>query len=1004
MNFLQSVAHYFMEGAPGRPSTEELCIVVPNKRARIFLRQYFHEYATGTVIMPRLLTVETFLNILSQSSAAQDSERLFILFDAYRNVMRRRGGTSGIREFDKFIFWGDMILSDFDEIDKALADAPALFKNLRDIKDIQADYLSPDQKAIVRQIWGDSRLTATSAVDDFWMHLPPADEAEPEERMSARFLYLWEILGDLYTEYRHLLEADGKASPGMVYRRAAERLKHTHVPDIIGDTRYAFVGFNDITVAETLIFDKLKDAGSALFFWDTAPLALPTNAALSKPLARLQRLAKHFAAPADYEEPLPERTPKVSVVAAPSNVAQAKHTATVLDGWTKNKALNPVNALNTAIIIPDQGLLLPLLLSVPESIGSLNISMGLPFRTTTFASLLHAIVSMQLRSRRLQGIMHYFYEDIASVLSHPHIRAIASAQADKITRQIQEEKLYNVSATMLHDIAPELDYVFAPVHDLTDAEEVAAYMRNLLGTLADEISRAGNADETKVPTFEVKTIGWFVKQIDELTALVQAHGVAMSDSTFLQLVERFFTSRSISAKGTPLKGLQLLGVLETRALDFDNVIVLSMNEGVFPRKQYAHTMIPANLRKGYGLPDFDSLEWTYAYCFYRLIARASNVVLYYDARTDGKGNGERSRYISQLEYLMPDIDLRTFELRTEATASPIRTFEIKKTPKVMDELRQFMPGGKLKLSASALKTYLKCPFSFYLQFVRRMRGSDELVNYLTAADYGNIVHAAIQQLFQDRGEGSLITSGTFDAWLSAESDDEIPAAIAEAVLKAMTEHRFSTIKSKADLNAEGLIAFDAICAIVKADLEAERAKYAAPFTFIANEWKVNTLTEGSAWQIDDLKLNFFMSIDRVDRLDVGHLRFIDFKTGNEETSEKSVDDLFATDGSGAGMFQVLTYCEAYLALHDASADITPFIHPMRSLCKGEPIVDLSIGGHAIQSYKSDIREQFAPRLHELLHRIFDDNGIGFNQCSDKDLKNCEYCQFASLCGRTKPTF
>lgn len=970
----------------------ELTFVVPNKRAAMFLKSHVRRNLTGPTMLPRFMTMRTFVDIHAEAPEIGDPQRLFALYDAYRTVLAKKGRHESVREFDSFIFWGDMMISDFDDIDKSLASAKDVFKNLRDVKELQADYLNDDQKNVVTRIWGESRLTAR--IDEFWLHLADATD---EESLSSKFLYLWEILSDIYSEYKKKLEKIGVMSSGAQYRSAVEQLRAEKVA--VKGT-YAFVGFNDPSIAETVIFDCLRKSGNAIFFWDTAPLTLCENAGnMPTPLLRLRELINHFPNPDGFACHGAEKH-SVDVIAAPSNVAQAKSVGVILRDWENNKYFNPDNPINTAIVIPDPGLLLPTLLSLPESIKSVNISLGLPYRTTTFAALLHAIISMHLRARRIHGICNFFYEDVVAVLRHPHIRTVASDSADAITEMIEKEKLFNIAAIDIVEKAPLLEAVFAPIRDINDAADVSAYLDKLLQWLGEALAAEKENNPSVTPGFELNAIEYFRKELEKLTALVTQYNVGMSERTFMQLFERVFSSRALELSGKPLQGLQILGVLETRALDFDNVIILSMNEGVFPKKQYAKTMIPNNLRHGYSLPDFENLERTYAYCFYRLLARAKRVTIFHDARSDGKGNGERSRYIEQIRHLMPILKVDEHTLSVSATKSPRHEFVIEKDSVILSELDRLRPGGNMKLSAAALKTYLDCPLSFYLKYVRNMRSNDEMVNYLTASDYGNIVHRSIQSLFTPF-RNQIISAAVFDEWL--REDNDIVERTVRAELLA-DRFRNSGSNTQREPDAEETIALRSISTIVRADLAAEKEKYCsdgATFVFIENEENVNTLKIGRPWKIDDsLSVNFSMSIDRVDSLSPQLLRFIDYKTGEEKTSVSTFEGLFSRNSaSHRGMLQILIYCEAYLDIVDADCDITAYIHPMKVLTTGNPIPTLRIGGKWITSYKKDVRESFRPLLAELFHEIFNPE-IPFVQREDED--GCAYCDFKSLCGRVKP--
>lgn len=992
-NFLRSIAEYFTAGVSSRPPASTLTFILPNKRSALFLKKHLRERSRGVTLMPRIMTIGTFLGIYSEYPAAQPRELLFVLYDAYRNVLSRKGRADEVRQFDGFVFWGDMMLNDFDDIDKSLVDANDIFRNLKNIKEIQADYLDEDQKEIIRRIWGESRLTAH--IEEFWLHLGNCEE----KSLSRKFVYLWEILAEIYHEYKAALKRNHRASEGTLFRLAVENVKNYDLYDFTGDTRYVFVGFNDLTAAETIIFERFKRAGVAYYFWDTAPLTLFAGAkgtSMPRPLQRLADLVRHFPMPDDYTVPMPDALPEISLTAVASNVAQTKCIGMQLKKWIDNGYIDPANALNTAIVLPDQGLLLPALLAIPSDIEALNISMSLAYRTTTFASLLHSIISMQLRARKIRGEYCFYYEDLNAVLSHPHIQAIAAEAANKVTKFVNLNKLYNAGANEICNEAEELKAVFTPVHKAASVREVAEYLGNLLdwlgAALRENIEKSG---QELGKSFELEALKYFREELDKLTELIERHNVEMADHTFLYLFERIFATRGLTLTGTPLKGMQVLGILETRAIDFENVIILSMNEGVFPRKQYAKTMIPNNLRTGFGLPDFDSPEWTFAYSFYRLISRAKHVALFYDSRTDGVGQGEKSRYISQLQYLVPQLNISEHTLSTGSEAGERHQFSISKNPRIMDSLARYRKGGKKKLSASALKKYLECPFRFYLEYVRDMHNDDEIVESLTAAEIGTIVHNSIQSLYEDH-KLKKINAALIDSWL-----DEGNSAIHDAVVEQIRQVHSKSLKTTDfdSFTTELKIAATNIEILVRSNLEAERNSYCeTDFIFIENEYKVNTIEENISWKLSDtLDLNFYMSIDRVDEIAPNVRRFIDFKTGVEETSISDLNNIFTSyKNEKGGIFQLLLYCEAYMSLRNSNVDIQPVLHPLRKLVSSPKINFISVGKTKGLKY-SQIRDTFRPLLIDMLERIFDDT-TPFVQCEDTSA--CKYCPFLPLCGRS----
>ncbi len=991
--FLADIARYYTSARESGPTLASVCFVLPNKRSAMFLKQHVRSCLQDVAVMPRFMTMRTFVSMHARYPEAPHDELMFILYDAYRAALHARGRKESAREFDSFIFWGDIILSDFDDIDRSMANAADLFKNLRNVKEIQANYLDDDQKEVVRRIWGDSALARPA--EEFWLHLADIED-ENSETLAGKFVYLWEILGDVYTFFHKALEAKKMSAPGAQYRQAVEYFRKMSVLDVNPDEHFVFVGFNDLSTAETLIFKRLKDLGAASFFWDTAPLELigadTPSSAIARPLKHIRDLCREFPMPEDFALTPSSATPQIEVLAMPSNVGQAKALGSTLQHWTEENWLEPDSPLSGAVVMPDPSLLMPVLFSIPESISSINISLGLPYRSTNFASLLRSIVSMQLRARVIRGIPHFYFEDVMGILLHPHIQLIVPEAAQKLSEYISSEKIYNLSSSTISAIAPELTLVFTSVKGLSEAADVAKYLIDMLDWLKEKIE---NTDDHRGRRFESLAIKYFKEETVAAAALIEKYGVSMSERTFLHLFERLFSSRALTVNGTPLRGLQVLGVLETRALDFDNIAILSMNEGIFPRKQYSKTMIPGVLRRAFGLPDFDSLEATYAYCFYRLLARARRISLYYDSRSEALGGGEISRYVSQMRYLMPGLDVNMRSLSPGAVPEEASTICVPKTDKVLARLEQLKAGGPYRFSATALKSYRRCPLQFYLQYVGRMRGSDELADFISAADYGDIVHKSIQELFAAR-KGGYIDSAFIESLLQ-EGNSVIERTIRSTVA-AQCYPQYVSADVYAPLPAEGELCCEIVDSIVRSDLRAEIEAYCTPgFTFIENEKKYDS----PPWVIDNnLAINFYMSIDRVDSISADTLRFIDFKTGNEATSAK-LDELFDGDSTDTdGIFQLLVYCEAYAAMIDPRPDIVPMIHPMKELSKEAHLSPIEIDGVTIDSYKR-ISEAFLSRLKSMIKEIFNPE-VPFRQCDEPS--RCAFCPFLSLCGRIVPKY
>lgn len=1010
-SFLRSVADFYV----GTEELQNLVFVVPNKRSLTFLKREFCEagrgLGRGAVRLPRFISIQDFIATLAARDVADARELIFILYEAYRKVIPG----AQRRDFDSFVFWGNIILSDFDDVDRAMANADALFTNLKRVNEIGAFYLTDRQIKAIRAVWGENSLEVDEVERErFWNHVDyPKDGKQREQH--EEFMRFWEILARLYHSYHACLEARGVTSPGMQFRQAADAVENMGADDI-GDKHFVFVGFNDISYAETAIFTRLRDLGCADFFWDTAPLKMfgqTDERLMGQPLARLNNLARKFPMPEGYTLPLPDSLPEISVTAVPSNMGQAKALYKYLKDNGDKFGINDRDRVTTAIVLPDPSMLLPTVMSIPPEIQDINITMGMSYRSTTFAAMLHSIVRMQMNARyQPDGSVTYYYEDVINMLSQPHVQAIAPVKARQLSDLIVARRMIRPGAGVLSEEAPAIAILFQGPGRDANIGDATAYLIDLLDWLKERLEIRNDTGDYTVQSFETEAIAYFRNEIVEMSKLfakydIELHG-RQASSTAYRLFERLFSHRGLNVKGLPVRGLQILGALETRSLDFDNVIVLSMNESVFPRASYTRTMIPAALRHGSHLPDFQSLEWTYAYCFYRVVSRAKHVSLYYDSRSDGQGNGERSRYITQLANLVPGIQITEKQAVFRSESKSNESFHLDKTPEVMAQVNRLLPDASNpgrtypRLSASAIKTYKACPLNFYLQYVCGVRSDNELTSYVGYDQQGTVVHNVIQSLFDSvlaaRGENGevKIYESDYGIWLKSD--------LHRLVFDTLYRERYCYGKDKkskpvpADYlpDMEEQILIRQLEATVRADLEAEKNFYFASddyFIYIGSEVE----NRNPYWKIIDggPEVRFTMSIDRVDRLPDGRFRFIDFKTGHDETKlPQSAATLFSPDDSKySGVLQLLIYCQAYISSENSGARIVPVIHNMRKISMGEPLNFINPkGDHTFNSLDTE----YFDGIRDMILGIFNPD-IPFIQTEKED--NCNYCAFKSICGR-----
>ena len=972
--FLQQVADYYLQSGADLAS---LTMVFPNKRSAMFMRKYLKEGMRQVSFMPKLVSVTYFIQQFDSARLAENTELLFVLYRAYCRVLRRHGRQEQVRDFDSFVFWGSVLLEDFNDVDADMVDASQLFKNLRGVQEISANYLTEGQLEVARELWGGRDLRYD--VERFWNHMP---DAAGEEATSAKFLNFWEIMGELHAEFISDLSArpDPVAYSGLQSRRAAEVISAMGADDFAG-RRYAFVGFNVQPASRVRIFKHLRRLGVADFFWDTASpyLRSGTSSYGGGASAFVGPLSRSLPSPPDFSLMPVTREPDVEIVSVPSNVGQVKTAANILRQWVRDGRVNTADLVNTAVVLADEQLLQPLLHTLDPILSPVNITMGISLSATPFASLLSSVISMQLRARRIHGEIHFFYQDVCEVLSHPHIAMIAPEESRRAMDDIMRGRQYNVPVPWLREHCGILRPLFSPVSDVRASGDVTSYTLGVVDLLQEGLDDGASAD-----AYEFRILQAYRAEIQKISSLAETYGVEMQESTFFAMLERALGRIVVNFSGKPLVGLQIMGISDTRVLDFDNVIMLSMNERVFPKRNFDTSLIPPALRAGYGMPTRQRRESADAYQFYRLIGRARNVALLFDSRAVGLSSGEMSRFLLQLKHLYR---VREKSVTFAALSDTPESITVHKTADVVADLRRFRPGGDLRLSASALKTYLSCPLKFYLQYVRQMRGEVEVTDYVDDASYGSVVHSVLDRIY-DPYRGQLITEVTLNTMLAAD----IESLAARELNAFFYKGRYDANLSR--MPGEGKVLAKVIARYAREILKAE--KRLVPYTYVDSE-----MCNGQVrpWTVGGHTFNFTMSVDRVDRLDAGTLRFTDYKTGSDNIIARDVPSLFA-DHKNGGIFQVLTYCLAYRDMYGYDGDIVPMIYKIVTVAR-DGLQGIAFGTERnnapLRSF-CDVLPEFEPLLSDVIHGIFEENDDRpFTQCDDES--GCAFCKFARMCRR-----
>lgn len=961
--FLYQVATLFYQqyGA----EIHRLAFVFPNRRAGLFFQKYLSEISERPLFSPSILTINDLFMQLSGKHPADKIQMLFRLYELYK----QRSGSS--ESFDEFIYWGEMLLNDFDDIDKYMVDARMLFRNVSDLKSLDDDfnYLSPEQ---------------VQAIRSFWSSFYPKGDSPNQQH----FLELWEILYDLYAGLRTSLAKDGCGYDGMIFREVVEQLEKEPMSDFSFD-QVVFVGLNALSVSEERLLLALQKKGVADFYWDyVGPWVTDPDNKASFFLERNLRLF-----PSRMQLPATEPVQaEIRVMGVPSAIGQAKQVYPILQALADEQQLTDESALRTAIVLPDEHLLVPVLNAIPEAIQHINVTMGYPLAGTPVAALMEYILTLQKNIRYIDRVPVFYFRDVLPILNHQYVMAAAPEEVSQLVKDMTAGNRIYVHAADLnrHEL---LSILFTPVQN---TEELSDYLIHVLEALnaclrnkrpnPDDEEMISNSTQTTAD-IEQEFIFHYFATVNRMKEVMREIKIEMRLDTYFRLLKRMTDLITIPFEGEPLSGLQVMGVLETRALDFDRLIILSMNEGIFPLKKAANSFIPYNLRRGFGLPTYEHQDSVWAYHFYRLIRRAKQVTLLYDTRTTGLQTGEVSRFVHQLRYhyQYPLID----ELVVyDVASSAVPPISVQKTAEVEKLLSDFLSGGPRALSASAINTYLDCPLKFYFSVLEQIQEEDEITETVERDVFGSILHKVMEDLYAPF-KGKLVTA---DLLKLLRKDQPL---LTGTIARAFAELFFKSPVVR-PLEGENFLTGEMIRKYAEKILEQD-ARF-TPFHYIESEKKVRATITLSDKRVVQLK-GFIDRVDSLDRV----LRIVDYKTGSGKLEFESVEGLFDKEAKDRpkAVMQVFLYAWMYQQLSEYTGmPIQPAIYYLRTLFQRSfnPVVEQKKGRGKADKVNSfqDFVADFEGKLRQCLDEIFNLD-IPFTQTETG--KACTYCSFRGLCGK-----
>ena len=947
---------YVAEDIIGKYGTDlsRIAVVFPNKRAALFLNEHLARIAGQPVWSPAYITIS---DLFRQHTDLKPADPIKLICDIHKSFTK----CTGIDEtLDHFYGWGQLLLADFDDIDKNMADADSIFCNLKDIHELDdISYLDDEQKEMLKRFFANF-----------------SDDIESE--LKKRFLSLWSHFGDIYHDYNRRLTEQGIGYEGAIYRKVAnEETLHLKYD------KYLFVGFNLIQKVERVLFSRLMKEGKAKFYWDFDEYYMPT--ARAQQSASVPNNTASFAAYlTDFPNELDNtdrdiyanmRRPKrIRFISSPTENAQARFASNWLLENDRYKA-----GRKTAVVMCDESILLPIMHSLPPEADKVNITSGFPLAMTPVASLVMLLFDLYTLGLRKKGTAfnpHY----LKKLMAHPYARHIKGVH------------LKGVHSKGVH---------LSQVH-----QEGSAALLQHIATLVKQVGIATKQEGdalTQESVFRMFTI------LNRLAALADSGDLLVDNTTLRRLVSQLVGAASIPFHGEPVVGVQIMGVLETRNIDFDNVLLLSCNEGNMPKGVNDSSFIPYSIRKAHGLTTIDNKVAIYSYYFHRLLQRAGDITIAYNNSTDNGHTGEMSRFMLQL-LVESGQKIDHYSLTAKNQPSPLMPKAIEKDEAAIDKLEEMS-----KLSPSAINTYIRCKLAFYYQYIAHIKEPDSDPETIDNRMFGNIFHRAAYLIYKDITDHSPVIEKThIQAYLSNRK------LLASVVDRAFEEEECKTNNGLQIINREVIIEY--VTKLLKIDQQL------CPFSILAMEEEAKVYTQlsftipsGGALKGGALKGGALVSsapdkhynltiggiIDRLDAVtdkQTGkrRIRVVDYKTGNKPSSAiKSIEEVFDPKNIASKhsnyFLQAILYSlivsrsKEWNAANDA---VSPALLFIKQAATNDYDPTLCIDKHPI----SDVtvyEEEFLTKLKETVADMYSPDAA-FTPTDDR--KKCELCPYRMLCG------
>ncbi len=919
-----------------------LCVVFPTRRAGLFFKKLLAEKIDRPHWSPEIFSIQDFIRSFSTHIIPDQLALIFELFEVYKKYFPDE-------PFEKFYPWGEMLLKDFDEADRSLADTGQLFAYIRDERQIDESFeLAEDDLERIRTFW-----------KTFFNKEPG--------KLKNEFLENWKHLGNIYHDFNFQLSKKNWAYEGFAYRHVAENLKEKKIS--VNYDKIIFAGFYALSKAEEKIIRHLLDEGKGEIFWDADAYYFEDIKQEAGTFLRNNVLLKPDFKWKGNDFELAEKS--IEIIGVPLQVGQAKVTGNMLNELT---GAGNISTEKIAVVLPDENLLFPVLYSLPESIEAFNVTMGYPLSATPLFILLESLILLQKNIRKKSnGEISFYYKHVIHVLNHSSVQQVEGDYIRAWMKQFQKElRWIQIPKEKLSDEnSPELfKNIF---RELDKPEDVFDYFKIVLQQILESLKEK----EFKFHEIESEYVYHFYVQLKRLEDVVKQYSQKLSLDTFWNLYKEIIYSSRIPFSGEPLKGLQVMGFLETRLLDFENLFILSVNEDTLPASSNHPSFIPYNIRKSFGLPTYEDQQAVSSYHFYRLLQRAKNIYLLYNTEAKSITGGEKSRYLLQLVHELnkkfPErIKINSTIAVTDFVGRETKEISIEKTVELMTHLEKYFYKGDsyneytVKFSASALISYITCPLKFYFQYIAKIREQMEAEENMEAATFGKILHRTMQLLY---GETNNLTESVF-----SQLERKIPAAIDLAIKEEFSGNGL--------LEGKNILLRHVMIELIQKVLKIDKMDLPIIIRFLEEKFY-------HPIQIDiDHAVLLYGIIDRVDET-AGVVRIIDYKTGKVDSANPENMEQIFHDPKFKEQFQ--TYFYAYLfSKGNVEKPVKAGVLAVKNLSDGIKYLN---GDEAISTEQF---KEFESGLIALISAIMNPERP-FDQTTE--VERCTYCAYKEICER-----